>query len=65
MNFLLQIFPVTGIVILAASVGTAFMSWKLFHTPDVVYNPALHYNWQAYDAKHEHSVDDLASKRGK
>jgi hypothetical protein len=44
-----EILPVTGIVIGACSIGTYFMGFKLFNTPDVSLDHSLSY--QKYDAK--------------
>jgi hypothetical protein len=43
-----EIAPVTLIVAAAVTGCSAFMSWKMFNTPDVTYNPAKPYNFQTY-----------------
>ena len=44
-----EILPVVGIVSTACVVGSVFMSWKLFNTPDVSLDHSL--SFQKYDAK--------------
>ncbi len=46
-----EIAPVTFIVIAAVLGATAFMPWKLTHTPDVIVNPAKPYSWEDYAGK--------------